>query len=219
LIQGYIANGSLQREARKLAAEDLADNLPSEYVPNSWKNIGTCAKNWYQYMNAFGGIVGAFFFPEDDLSRSQPPASQWTHSTFGTHVTSAEMTVLLELIGRVFPGIQHTFRGTALEQLAKDMRDERRRPGFQTLPWEAGMKGIQHALPLLADHPIVNWKLSEDPNDWARANPMPVNNLIEELDGLGEAEDQNMVNNEAGVGAMEMGNEGEAALDGELIRV
>jgi len=83
-------------------------------------------------MNAFGGIGGAFFLPEDDHSRYHPPASHWTHTTFRTHITSAEITVLVELIGRVFPGMQNPFRGIAVKQLGIDMRDERRCPGFQT---------------------------------------------------------------------------------------
>jgi hypothetical protein len=136
----------------------MATNLPTGIGPNRWKTISTCAKNWHRYMDAFGGHVGAFFFPEDDSSPEYPVGSQWTHKSFGTHITEAEMNVLLELIGNIFPGIENRFRNTPLERLALDLRNNNYRAGFETMPWEAGPYGIQHALILAPNHPIINWK-------------------------------------------------------------
>ena len=218
MIQGYVAGGSPQREAQRLAGEEMAENLPPGMGPTRWKTIATCAKNWFKYMNAFGGIVGAFFFPEDNVSRDYPVNQQWTHNSFGSHITSAEMTVLLEMIARIFPGIQATFRGTPLEQLVKDIRDERRRPAFENLPWEGGPRGIQHAMPILPDHPIINWKGSNDPNDIARAQPLAVEHQVEELEDFGE-NNYNQANEEGfGIGVeMEIDFDGHAG--DEIVRV
>jgi len=201
LILTHVHAGVLLREAHRLAAETIATNLPADMEENKWKTISTRAKNWHRFMNCFGGIVGAFFFPEDDLSQEFPGGSQWTHKSFGTHITEREMDILIELIHLIFPGIQERFRNTALEALAMDMRDEQSRPGFPTMPWEAGPQGIQHALPFLPNHPIINWKRRENPNDWARAFPLPVENPIEELDLevenlVGEMVVENMGGNE-----------------------
>ena len=49
------------------------------------------------------------------------------------------------------------------------------------MPFEAGPKGIQHTLPLSADHPIINWKRFKDPNSWAQAFPLAADNEIKEV--------------------------------------
>ncbi|KAG0127730.1 hypothetical protein HOY82DRAFT_613034 [Tuber indicum] len=102
LIQVLLDQGNSEREATRLAGEEMVLNLPAGIGPSRWKTISTCAKNWHLFMSAFGGLVGAFFFPEDESTTVEGPTSLFTHSSFDTHLTQVERTVLLELIGVLF---------------------------------------------------------------------------------------------------------------------
>ncbi|KAG0123290.1 hypothetical protein HOY82DRAFT_544285 [Tuber indicum] len=156
LIQVLIDQGNSEREATRLAGEEMVLNLPAGIGSSRWKTISTCAKNWHLFMSAFGGLVGAFFFPEDESTTAEGPTSLFTHSSFGTHLTQAERTVLLELIGVLFRGIRNQFLESPLAQLAMDIRDHQRRAEFPRHNWENLPRGIQHAIPLLAGQPIIN---------------------------------------------------------------
>jgi len=165
--------GVLEREAKRIVAEDIGRNLPPGLRETRWKTIVTCAKNWRLYMDAFGGLRGAFFFPANEASVDHVAGSQLTHNSLGTHTTKEEMLILKELIRRVFPTIIPDFENSCLDHLAADIRDSSSRPDFPLMPWEGGPRGIQHAITLAPGHPIINWKLSEHPADWAIAQPFP----------------------------------------------
>ena len=207
-------DGVQLREAQRLASEIIATNLPDGVLLLQWKTVATCAKNWHRYMNVFGGAVGAFFFPEDDVTQEFRRGTQWTHKAFGTHMTEREMDVLLELIQLVLPGIEEIFSDTALDQLANNLRNGHVQPAFPIMAFEAGPKGIQHALPLAANHPIINWKLREDPNAWARAFPLAAENQIQEVTpDLEELQDGSPgANLEGNHGAGAAGNGGAAVV-------
>lgn len=173
MIDDHIGQGQGLWESQRLAAEEMEANLPRRISQKRWKTVRTCSQNWYQYMNAFGGLVGAWFFPETESAREYAIGDMWTHTTFGTHVTAAEMRILLELIRRVFPGIDQRFRHTPLETLVKDIRGGRTRDAFVIMQWESAPKGIEHAMGLAQNQPIINWKSSAHLADWERAEPLP----------------------------------------------
>jgi len=189
MVNHQIGAGLGEREAQRLTANEMEQNLPPGITGHRWKTILTCAKNWHTYMEGFGGIVGAFFFPENEVAGDVALGSQWTHSAFGTHVTKAEMNIILELSRMMFSNIQQRFRHTPLDQLANDIRNRRVRPEFTRMGWEAGPKGIQHGMRLRQDHPIINWKLSANPEDWARAQDWVEAQNIQEIE-MGEAENE-----------------------------
>jgi len=137
-------------------------------------------------MNEFRGIVGARFFPETESAREHAVGEMWTEGTFGTHMRAAEMRILLELIRRVFRGIGERFRHTALETLANDIRDERFLESFEIIEGEGAPKGIEHVMGVDQYYAIINWKSSGNPEDWARAEVLPVANPGHELDIIDE---------------------------------
>lgn len=181
MILSNVRNGVQLREAQYLVSEIIETNLPEGVVLLQWKTVSTCAKNWHRYMNGFGRAVRTFFFQEEDVTQEFTRGTEWTHKAFGTHVREREMDVLIKLVQLVLPGIEEIFSDTALDQLADDLRNGHLQPAFRIMPFEACPKGIQHTLPLSANHPIINWKRGKDPNAWAPAFPLAADNEIKEV--------------------------------------